>query len=414
MKVMATAATRLNAHNLQAEFPIFEKRRRSGPFHYLDTAATAQKPRSVVEALSESYLAHWGPIARGVYRLSAEATAAYEDARKRAASFVGAPSAEELVFVRGTTEAMNLLASALEEWVGSGDEVVVTRLDHHSNFVPWQRLVLRRGAKLRIAEIDEKGEVPLAELDRLIRSRTRIVAVPHVSNVIGCVLPIQEIARRARQVGAVMVVDGAQGAPHLDFCVGELGCDAYAFSGHKTYGPAGIGVLWLKSELARRLPPYQTGGGMIETVGDELSDFLPPPHRFEAGTPAAADAVALAVALEWMETQGRSCLEAHASELATRAAAALAQLPRVEVVGQPTRRVGVVSFLVRGIHAHDVGTVLDSVGVCVRAGHHCAQPLMRRLGLPATVRASFGAYNTEDDIAALIDGVRRACQLFPM
>jgi cysteine desulfurase/selenocysteine lyase len=414
MTEVATSQASLDAKRVLSEFPIFERRRQQGPFYYLDSAATAQKPREVLQALLESYSAQWGPIARGVYRLSAEATKAYEEARARAARFLGASSPDEVVFVRGTTEAMNLLAAVLEEWVHAGDEVLVTRLDHHSNFVPWQRLVARRGARLRIAEINENGEVPLSEFERCIGSRTRIVALPHVSNVIGCVLPVGEIARLARGVGALVVVDGAQGAPHLDFRVPELRCDAYAFSGHKTYGPSGIGVLWIRSELARRLPPYQTGGGMIQTVGDEISDFLPPPHRFEAGSPAAAEAVALGIALEWMEALGRSSLQQHATELATLAVEALQEIPRVVVVGQPTLRVGVVSFVVRGIHAHDVGTVLDSEGVCVRAGHHCAQPLMRRLGLPATVRASFGAYNTEEDLEALVRGVRRACELFPV
>lgn len=405
---------RLDPLKLREEFPIFQRESSGHRLVYLDSAATAQKPRRVLETLLDFYSNRWGPVARGVYRLSADATAAFEGARLRVAEFLGAGSPDEVVFLRGTTEAINLLAATLEERIAPGNEILVTRLDHHSNFVPWQRLALRRGARLRIAEIDERGEVPLPEFERLLNERTRLVALPHVSNVLGTVLPVAEIAGLARRVGALVVVDGAQGAPHLNFRVRELGCDAYAFSGHKTYGPAGIGALWLDPELTRRLPPYQTGGGMIQTVGDELTDYLPPPHRFEAGTPASAEAVALGAALDWMDRCGRERLERHATELAASAAARLAGLPRVVVLGQPARRAGVVSFVVKGIHAHDVGTVLDSCGVCVRAGHHCAQPLMRRLGLPATVRASFAAYNSEEDVQALVEGVRRACRVFPL
>jgi cysteine desulfurase/selenocysteine lyase len=396
---------------LREEFPILSRAVGGRALVYLDSAATAQKPRAVLAAMDRFYEEGYASVARGVHRLSAEATAAYEGARAVAARFLGA-SPEQVVFLRGTTEAMNLLAATLAPRVGAGDAVVVTRLDHHSNFVPWQRLAAERGAGFAIAEIDGRGDVVADEIARLLTPRTRVVALPHVSNVLGSVLPVAAIAARAHAVGALVVVDGAQGAPHLPVDVGALGCDAYAFSGHKTYGPTGSGALWLTAELAESLPPYQTGGGMIREVGDRTTEYAPAPQRFEAGTPAAAEAIGLAAALEWMERAGRERLAAHGRRLAALAAARLASIPGVRVLGAPRDRVAVVSFVVEGVHAHDVGTVLDHEGVAVRAGHHCAQPLMRALGLPATVRASFAAYSTETEIETLAAAVERAGRLF--
>jgi len=404
-------AVGLDLAAVRREFPILERRIGDRPLVYLDSAATAQKPRAVLEAMDRFYREGYASVARGVHRLSAEATAAYEGARASVARFLGA-SAAELVFVRGTTEAINLLAATLAPRIAVGDELLVTRLDHHSNFVPWQRLALERGATFRIVECDERGEVSADAVEAALTDRTRVVALPHVSNALGSVLPVAEIAERVRGRGALLVVDGAQGAPHLPVDVVALGCDAYAFSGHKTYGPTGIGGLFLTAELARALAPYQTGGGMIRTVGDETTDFADPPHRFEAGTPAAAEAIGLAAAVEWMEELGREALAAHEEALTTRAIAGLNGLAGVSVLGRPRRRAGVVSFVVDGVHAHDVGTVLDAAGVAVRAGHHCAQPLMRRLGVAATVRASFAAFNTVAEVDALLAAVERARDLF--
>jgi len=397
---------------VRREFPILDRRVGDRPLVYLDSAATAQKPRVVLEAMDRFYRESYASVARGVHRLSAEATAAYEAARATVARFLGAADPAELVFVRGTTEAINLLATTLAPRLGPGDEVLVTRLDHHSNFVPWQRVANARGARFRIVECDERGDVGAEAVAAALSQRTRLVALPHVSNALGSVLPVAEIAERVHEAGALLVVDGAQGAPHLPVDVVALGADAYAFSGHKTYGPTGVGGLYLRAALARELPPYQTGGGMIRTVGDETTDFADPPHRFEAGTPAAAEAIGLAAAVEWMERIGLPAIAAHEEALAARAVSGLAGLAGVRVLGRPRRRAGVVSFVVDGVHAHDVGTVLDAAGVAVRAGHHCAQPLMRSLGVAATVRASFAAFNTFAEVDALLAAVERARDLF--
>ena len=408
----AALAPSFDLARVRAEFPILGRQVGGRPLVYLDSAATAQKPAAVLAAMDRFYREGYASVARGVHRLSAEATGAYEAARARVARFLGGAAPDEVVFVRGTTEAMNLLAAGLAPRVGAGDEILVTALEHHSNFVPWQRLAAERGARFVVAEIDADGEVTLAEVERRLSPRTRVVAVAHVSNVLGTVLPVAGIARLARAVGALVVVDGAQGAPHQSFDVAGLGCDFYAFSGHKTYGPTGIGALWGRRALLESLPPYQTGGGMIERVGDLETSYAPPPQRFEAGTPAAAEAIGLAAALDWIDALGRPAIAAHEEALAGLAIERLSALPGVRVLGRPRQRAGVVSFVVDGVHPHDVGTVLDAEGVAVRAGHHCAQPLMRRLGLVATVRASFAAYSSADEVDALAAAVDRARRLF--
>jgi cysteine desulfurase/selenocysteine lyase len=408
----AVAAPRFDVDRVRADFPILARRVGGKPLVYLDSAATAQKPEAVLDAMQHFYREGYASVARGVHRLSAEATAAYEAARARVARFLGSAEADEVVFVRGTTEAMNLLAATLASGVAAGDEILVTGLEHHSNFVPWQRLAAARGARFVVADVDPAGEVTLEEMARRLTPRTRIVALAHVSNVLGSVLPVAAIARLAREAGALVVVDGAQGAPHLDFDVRDLGCDFYAFSGHKTYGPTGIGALWGRRERLAALPPYQTGGGMIGLVGEQETTWAPPPQRFEAGTPAAAEAIGFVAALDWIEATGRRALAAHEASLTELAVARLSALAGVEVLGRPRERVSVVSFVVAGAHPHDVGTVLDAEGVAVRAGHHCAQPLMRRLGQVATVRASFAGYNTETEVDVLVAAVDRARRLF--
>ena len=416
------APRELDAAAVRAEFPIFAAApNKTGgtaaahgrPLAYLDSAATTQKPAAVLAAVREFYEAHYGAIARGVYRLSADATALYEAARGKVARFVGAAGADEIVFVRGTTEAINLVAAS---WghanLAAGDEILLTGLEHHSNLVPWQLAAQATGARVVVAPLDGRGEVPLEGFARALRSgRVRIAAFAHVSNALGTLLPVAELARLAHDAGALVLVDGAQSAPRLPVDVGALGCDFFAFSGHKIYGPNGIGALWARRELLASMPPWQGGGGMIERVRFEGTTFAPPPQRFEAGTPAGPEAHGLGVALEWLAGHDLEAVAAHESALVARAAERLGEIDGVRVVGTPRARAGLVSFVVEGAHAHDVGTVLDAAGVAVRAGHHCAQPAMEAFGVPATVRASFGIYNDDGDVERLLAGVARARDL---
>jgi cysteine desulfurase / selenocysteine lyase len=410
----AQRAPALDLAAIRSEFPIFARSAADGrPLAFLDSAATTQKPRAVLDAERDFYEAHYGAVARGVYRLSAEATALYEAARGKVARFLGASAAEEIVFVRGTTEAINLVAAS---WgraeLRPGDEILLTGLEHHSNIVPWQMAAEATGARVVAAPIDARGDVPIAGIERALASgKVRMVALAHVSNALGTLLPVAEIAALARAAGALVLVDGAQSAPRLPVDVAALGCDFFAFSGHKLYGPNAIGVLWGRGERLADLPPFQGGGGMIEQVTFERTTYAPPPQRFEAGTPAAPQAHALGVAVEWLAGRDLAAVAAHESELVERAATRLAALDGVRLIGTPRERAGVVSFVVDGAHAHDVGTVLDAAGVAVRAGHHCAQPAMRAFGVPATVRASFGVYNGDDDIDLLITAVERAREL---
>ncbi len=406
-------AAPLDVERLRADFPLLARRIGEHPLVYLDNAATAQKPRAVVAAMERFYAEHYGSVARGVHRLSAESTAAYEAARERVARFLGAPSADEIVFVRGTTEAINLVAASYARpRLAPGDEILVTHLEHHSNLVPWQQACRERGARLVVVPVDERGEVDPEEFARRLSPRTRLAAVAHVSNAIGTVLPVVELVRRAHAAGVPVLVDGAQSVPHLAIDVAALDCDFFAFSGHKVYGPTGIGALYGRSELLAGMPPYQTGGGMIERVTLEETAFDRPPRRFEAGTPAAAEAVGLAAALDYLESVGLAAVERHEAALLARAIAGLDAIAGVRRVGRPAAQAGVVSFLLDGIHAHDLGTVLDHHGVAVRAGHHCTQPLMQRFGVPATVRASFALYNTPGEVDRLLAAVAAAAELF--
>ncbi len=395
------------------DFPILAQRIHGQPLVYLDNAATTQKPRAVLDALEEVYGTSYANVGRGVHTLTQRATEAYESARGTVQRFLGASRPEEIVFVRGTTEAINLVA---QSWgrrnVGPGDEILITELEHHSNILPWQMLCEERGAHLRVAPIDDRGEVILEELERLLSERTRLVAVAHVSNSLGTLLPVREIAELAHTRGAVVLVDGAQGAPHLEVDVQALGCDFYAFSGHKVYGPSGIGTLWGRADLLAEMPPWQGGGGMVVRVTFEKTTYLPPPHRFEAGTPFIEGAVALAAALDYMTALGRPAIAAWEEELLALATERLSEIPGVRILGTSPRKAAVLSFTVDGVHPHDVGTVLDRQGIAVRAGHHCAQPVMDRFGVPATTRASFGLYNTPEEVEALAAGLRRVQEIF--
>jgi cysteine desulfurase/selenocysteine lyase len=408
-----TAGPGFDLEKVRADFPILSREVHGHPLAYLDNAASTQKPRAVLDAIARVYGESYANVARGVLTLSQEATAAFEAARATVARFVGAPSAAEIVFVRGTTEAINLVAASFGPLrVKAGDEVLITALEHHSNLVPWQMLCERQGATLRVAPIDDRGQVILEEYDRLLGDRTRIVAFAHVSNALGTVNPVREMAARAKAHGAAVVIDGAQGAPHLPLDVVELGCDFYAFSGHKVYGPSGQGALYGRAELLAEMPPVQGGGGMIESVTFEKTTYAPPPARFEPGTPAIEAAIGLAAALDYVSTLGLAAIGAWEGELLARATERLAGIPGVRILGTAEEKASVLSFVVEGAHAHDVGTILDRFGVAVRAGHHCAQPLLRRLGVAATARASFSFYNTLYDVEALAAGLAKVREIF--
>jgi cysteine desulfurase/selenocysteine lyase len=384
---------------------------------YLDTAATSQKPRAVLDAMRAYYEHDNANPHRGAYALSVRATDRYHEARERIARFLGVTDSASLVFTRGTTESINLVAAA---WgranVRAGDEIVITGLEHHANFVPWQQLSLERGAHLRICDLTETGELDLECLTSLLNARTRVVAFSHVSNALGTINPVREIAALVRErCDAILVCDGAQSAPHFPVRFETLGVDFYAFSGHKMLGPMGIGGLIGRRELLERMAPYQTGGDMIEYVLDERTTWNVLPHKFEAGTPNVAGAVGLAAAVDYLERLGMERVAEHERTILTTAVNRLRELDGLHVLGPPlSRRSGVVSFVVDDIHPHDLATVLDQDGVCVRAGHHCAQPLMRRLGVPATTRASFYVYTDASDVDRLAEGIVRAQALFAL
>lgn len=403
----------LDAEALRREFPILARAVHGKPLAYLDNAATTQKPRAVLDAIRRYYEEENANVHRGVHLLSEKATRAYEEARVKVARFLGAADPHEVIFVRGTTEAVNLVAQTFgRARLGPGDEVLVTTLEHHSNIVPWQLACREKGARLAVVPMTDAGDLDLDAFDRLLGPRTRLLAVTQVSNALGTVTPLRELVARARARGVPVLVDGAQGAPHLGVDVAALGADFYAFSGHKLYGPTGIGVLWGRRELLEAMPPWQGGGDMIRTVTFEESTWNELPYKFEAGTPDIAGAVGLGAAVDWVGGVGLAAIAAHEKRLVDEAVRALEGLGGVRIVGAPRERAGAVSFLVGDVHPHDAGTVLDRHGVAVRAGHHCAQPLMQRLGLAATLRASFAAYNTPADVEALARGVHAVKALF--
>ena len=413
MEAKSVPRPALDVEALRKQFPILARRVHDRPLVYLDSAASSQKPACVIEAIVDYYARYHSNVHRGVHTLSEEATAAYERARAKVQGFVRAASQREIVFVRGTTEAINLVAQAwARPRLGPGDEVLVTELEHHSNLVPWQLVCGQTGAKLVVAPIDARGDVIPDEYARRLSKRTRVVALAHVSNALGTVNPVAEFTRLAKQVGAIVVVDGAQGVPHMPVDVGALGCDFYAFSGHKMYAPTGIGVLFGRLELLDAMEPWQGGGSMIRSVTFEKTTFAPPPERFEAGTPNIEGAIGLGVAIDWLERLDRKAVHAHEADLVEYATARLAELPGVRLIGTARERAGLVSFVVGDIHAHDVGTILDGEGVAVRAGHHCAQPVMDHFDVPATVRASFAVHNGRDDVDRLVAGVRRVLEIF--
>ena len=403
----------LDVARLRADFPLLAQRENGHPLVYLDNAATTQKPQAVLDAIVEYYRTTNANVHRGAYDLAIRATEAYEAARLQVAAFVNAWAPEGVVFTRGTTEAINLVAAAYgRATVRAGDSVVVTAMDHHSNLVPWQILCQEKGATLRMVEITEDGRIDLSDYGRALERRPKIVAFPYVSNALGTVNPAAQLARLAHAVGAVVVVDGAQSTPHLKVDVQAIDCDFYALSGHKMLGPMGSGALVAKPELLDAMPPYHGGGEMISHVWDDHSSYNTLPHKFEAGTPNVEGAVGLAAAIAYLEGVGAERIAEHEQALAAAAIERLAQIEGVTVYGPRDHRAGVVSFTYGDIHPHDIATILDQDGICIRAGHHCAQPLMRRLNVPATARASFYLYNGLDDVDALAGALVKAGALF--
>ncbi|HQN08736.1 MAG TPA: cysteine desulfurase [Thermoanaerobaculia bacterium] len=410
--ITLTPAT-FDVETVRADFPILSRKVRGRPLVYLDSANTTQKPEAVIRASDRFYRETNANIHRSTYRLSEEATTAYEGAREKVRRFLNAASTREVVFTRGTTEAINLLASSFgQAFVKAGDEVLITGMEHHSNIVPWQLLCERTGARLRVLPIDDRGDLVLEELDALLTERTRILGVVHVSNALGTVNPVKEIVARAHAKGVPVLVDAAQSLPHLGVDVADLGCDFLAFSGHKVYGPTGIGVLWGKEEWLEKLPPYQGGGDMIASVSFEKTTYAELPARLEAGTGNLAGGVALGTALDYVTTIGLERIAAHERALLAHATERLSEVPGLRIVGTAREKAGVVSFVLDDVHPHDVGTILDQEGICIRTGHHCAQPVMARYDLPATARASFGLYNTLEEVDALVDGLRRVREVF--
>jgi cysteine desulfurase/selenocysteine lyase len=409
----ATATAGLDVEQLRKDFPILEQRVRGKPLVYLDNAATSQKPRPVIEAIGRFYSAENANIHRGVHFLSERATGAYEAVRARVARFLNASSPGEIVFTRGTTEAINLVAQSWgRSTIRPGDEILVTGMEHHSNLVPWQLLAGQAGATVRAVPITDSGELDLDAFDRLLNDRTRLLALTHISNALGTVNPVRELAARARERGVITLVDAAQSVPHLPVDVQSLGCDFLAFSGHKVFGPTGVGVLYGREALLERMPPWQGGGDMIESVTLEESTFARPPARFEAGTPMIAEVIGLGAALDYVESLGFGPIGARENELLAYATEQVGDLDGIRLVGTAREKAGVLSFVVDGVHPHDVSAVLDDEGIAVRAGHHCAQPVMRRFGVPATVRASFAFYNTREEVDALVRGLCRVRTLF--
>lgn len=402
-----------DVQSIRKEFPILHQLINGKPLVYLDNAATSQKPRAVIDAIRNYYERDNANIHRGVHTLSQRATDHYEAAREVVRGFLNAGRASEIVFVRGTTEGINLVAQTFGRAnVRAGDEVLIAALEHHSNIVPWQLLCQEKGAMLRVAPINDAGELVIENLPSLITERTRIVAVAHISNALGTINPVRQIVEMAHARNVPVLIDGAQAVPHLVVDVRELDCDFYVFSGHKVYGPTGIGVLYGKSALLESMPPYQGGGDMISSVSFEKTTYNKVPHKFEAGTPDISGVIGLAAALEFVQKLGLENIAAHEEELLECATASVSRVPGVQLIGTARNKAGVLSFVMDGIHPHDIGTILDQNGIAIRTGHHCAQPIMDRFGIPATARASFGLYNTLEEIDALVAGIHKVREVF--
>jgi len=409
----AVAAPVLDVERVRRDFPILDRTVNGRPLVYLDSGASSQRPIAVLRAVEEYETHSHANIHRGVHALSQAATEAFEGARERVRRFINARSTKEIIFVRGTTEAINLVAQSFARpRFKAGDEIIVTALEHHANIVPWQMVCEQTGCTLKVAPINKRGELLFEEYLKLLSPRTKLVAIAHVSNALGSILPVKRIVEAAHAQGAVVLVDGAQAVPHSHVDVRALGCDFYAFSGHKLYGPTGIGVLYGREELLQSMPPWQGGGDMILTVSFEKTTYNDLPAKFEAGTPNISGAIGLAAAMDYVESLGLDAIAAHEHRLVELATAELQKIPGIQIIGTAANKASIVSFTLDGVHPHDLGTILDHDGVAVRTGHHCAMPLMTFLGLPATARASFGVYNTEQDVASLVAALGKAREVF--
>jgi len=408
-----TASRSLDVARIRADFPILSRRVHGKRLVFLDSAASAQKPQAVIDAERHFYEAEYANVHRGVYWLSQRATDAYEAAREKVRRLLNARETREIVFVRGATEAINLVAQSYgRTFLSASDEVLITHMEHHANIVPWQMLRDEKGIVLKVAPIDDAGELDLDAFARLIGPRTKLIAVTHVANALGTVLPVEAVTRLAKTYGIPVLIDGCQAVPHQAVDVQALDCDFYVFSGHKLYGPTGIGVLYGKAALLAAMPPWQGGGDMIRSVTFEKTEYNELPWKFEAGTPHFAGAVGLGAAIAYVQSIGYDAIATHESELLAYAMRELSKINSLRIIGQPRRRSGVVSFDLGGVHPHDIGTILDHDGICVRAGHHCAQPTMDRFGVAATVRASFAIYNDRDDVDALVAGLSTVREVF--
>ncbi|HET9480970.1 MAG TPA: cysteine desulfurase [Candidatus Polarisedimenticolia bacterium] len=393
-------------------FPVLRQKIHGRPLVYLDNAATTQKPRSVIDAVSRFYEHDNSNIHRGLHELSMRATRAYEGVREKTRQFINAAEEREVIFVRGATEAVNLV---MNTWgrghVGPGDEVLITHMEHHSNIVPWQMLCRSRGARLQVVPITDDGELQMDQFEKLLGPKTRLVAVVHISNALGTINPVRRIVELAHQAGAAVLIDGAQAAAHQRLDMQALDCDFYAISGHKMYAPTGVGVLYGRAALLEAMPPYEGGGDMISSVTFEKTTYNKVPHKFEAGTPNIAGVIGLGAAIDFLQELGVERLAAHEQELLEYATQAVSSVPGLRIVGRARRKAAVLSFVMEGIHPHDIGTILDQEGIAIRAGHHCTQPLMERFGVPATARASFGCYNTREEIDALVAGIHKVIEV---
>ncbi len=402
-----------DVERIRADFPILTQEVFGKPLVYLDSAASAQKPRQVLDAMDEAYETYYSNVHRGVHRLSQLSTDGFEAGREKVARYINASSSDEIVFTRNATEALNLVADCFgRAFLKAGDEVVISALEHHSNIVPWHLLKARFGIELKIAPIDDDGNFLLDEFEALLGPKTRLVSMTHVSNAIGTIVPIKEVIARAHARDIPVMVDGSQSAQHMTVDVQDLDADFYAFTGHKVYGPSGIGVLYGKSERLNALPPYQGGGEMIASVTFEKSEFKAAPHRFEAGTPAIVEAIGLGAAIDYIESLGRDNIAAHESGILAYATQRLGEVPGLTIIGNAREKASIISFIMEKAHAHDIGTIVDRAGIALRAGHHCAQPLMQRFGLNATARVSFGIYNTREEVDALADALGTVTEIF--
>ena len=416
---MTTVAARprglpvLDVARVRADFPILARQIHGKPLVYLDNAATTQKPRCVIDAISNYYTGYNANVHRGVHELSAVASEAYEGARQKVAAFFNAPSPRQIIFTRNGTESINLVAHAFgRSRVGAGDEVLISAMEHHSNIVPWQLLCEERGARLRVAPMDDRGELMLDELEALLTERTKIVAVTHMSNALGTVNPVEEIVRAAHRHGVPVLIDGSQAAYHMPIDVQALDCDFYVATGHKIYGPTGMGVLYGRESLLESMPPFLGGGDMISSVTFEKSTWNTLPHKFEAGTPDISGAIALGVAVDYVQSIGFPQITAHERDLLEYGTAALSSVSGLRLIGTAPRKASILSFVLDGVHPHDIGTIVDREGIAIRTGHHCAQPVMDRFGIPATARASLAMYNTREEIDALVRSLERVREIF--